>query len=88
MRSASKRAWRTAAGEKSTPTTSATYGASSSSVSPMPQPRLSTRDVLPAPVIRRMRATIWHRKARTAGREKCHWAKPEYSFSWYSSSRA
>ena len=41
-RAASARACAMAAGERSTPTTSATCGASSSSVSPIPQPRLNT----------------------------------------------
>ena len=63
------------------PVTSPTCGASSSSVSPIPQPRLSTRDRLRAPVTARMRRTMWARSARTAGRAKWLCAKPEYSFS-------
>ena len=64
-------------GRKSTPTSSPTAGASSSSVSPMPQPRLSTREAGPAPVSARMRRTMCARSARTAGRAKWLWAKPE-----------
>ena len=76
-RADAERAWRMAAGERSIPVTSATWGASSSSVSPMPQPRLSTRVSGPAPVNARMRRTIWARRARTAGRAKWDCAKPE-----------
>ncbi len=40
------------------PVTEATCGASSNSVSPMPQPRLRTRDSRPAPVAARIRWTM------------------------------
>ncbi len=66
-----------AAGDRSTPVSCATCGASSNSVSPIPQPMLNTREVFPAPVSLNIRWTMFCRSARTAGRAKCDCAKPE-----------